>query len=85
LYDFSTIRANALEVIDSRQVKMVGLVGIERLMSGIVDDSIEKEEAVLRTIRQLATRQASREHYARLLGYMIKEARSWRNEIGMRL
>lgn len=29
LYDFSTIRANALEVIDSRQVKMVGLVGIE--------------------------------------------------------
>src|SRR5438270_8659205 len=29
LYDFCTIRANALEVIDSRRVKMVDLVGIE--------------------------------------------------------
>jgi hypothetical protein len=28
LYDFGTIRANALEVIDYRRVKMVDLVGI---------------------------------------------------------
>jgi hypothetical protein len=28
LYDFCTIRANALEVIDSRRIKLVDLVGI---------------------------------------------------------
>ena len=35
LYDFCTIRANALEVIDSRRVKMVDLVGIEPTTSSM--------------------------------------------------
>src|SRR5437763_679366 len=35
LYDYCTIRANALEVIDSRRVKMVDLVGIEPTTSSM--------------------------------------------------
>ena len=35
LYDFCTIRANAQEVIDSRRVKMVDLVGIEPTTSSM--------------------------------------------------
>jgi hypothetical protein len=35
LYDFCTVQANALEVIDSRRVKMVDLVGIEPTTSSM--------------------------------------------------
>jgi hypothetical protein len=35
LYDFCTIRANALEAIDSRRVKMVDLVGVEPTISSM--------------------------------------------------
>jgi hypothetical protein len=48
-----------------------------RLVAGIRDDSVEKAKSVLRVIRQLSNRPAACDHFARLLRFMMQEARSW--------
>ena len=53
-----------------------------RLMAGITDDSVEKADGVLEVLRLLSNRPTTREHFARLVDFMIQEARSWRKDMG---
>jgi hypothetical protein len=49
-------------------------------MAGITDDSVVQAESVLRVIRQLERRPAAREHVARLIRRLEKNARAWYKE-----